>query len=79
MECKDRHQQHDHVHGENCGHTSLRRGNDTGYLHEGHMHVQHGEHFDCAAVEVSSRNPEGCTPGQSGKGHDGEHRHGPGA
>ena len=62
MDCKDKHQNHEHVHGPECGHTAVSNGGQTGYLHDSHMHVAHGDHFDCAAVDVSSRNPDRCTP-----------------
>ncbi len=76
MDCKNRHQQHDHVHDANCGHTTIRRGNDIAYLHDGHMHAGHGDHYDCVAVEVSSRNPDSCTPEHACDQHDRRHSHG---
>jgi len=74
MECK-RHEGHQHAHGADCGHTALRSDGQTGYLHEGHMHVQHGDHVDESAVEVNSRNPDRCTPEHACEGHASEHEH----
>ena len=77
MECKERHEKHDHVHGENCGHTAIRLGERAGYLHDGHLHMPHGDHVDEASVQVSGRNPERCTPGHSCDSHNSQHKHGP--
>ncbi len=78
MDCKHQHQEHEHVHGRECGHTAISHGGQAAYLHDGHLHVAHGEHFDCAAVEVSSRNPDRCTPQHACVGHPANHVHGPG-
>ena len=75
MECNRQHEQHNHQHGSDCGHTAIRHGEQTGYLHEGHLHVSHGDHFDDAAMEVNSRNPERCTPQHDCGDHASEHKH----
>ena len=56
------HDNHDHVHGANCGHTAIR----------------HGDHVDEHVLEVSDRNPDRCTPDHACAGHEPGHRHGPG-
>ncbi len=77
MDCKDRHQEHAHTHGPECGHTAIRHRGQTAYLHDGHLHTPHEDHFDCSAVEVSSRNPERCTPEHACIEHPAQHTHGP--
>ncbi len=77
MDCKNRHQEHEHAHGPECGHTAIRHGEQTGYLHEGHMHVAHGDHFDDASIAVGDRNPDRCTPEHACIGHPAQHTHGP--
>ena len=76
MDCKDRHEHHDHSHNANCGHTAIRQGTTTAYLHDGHLHVPHEDHYDCTAVEVTDRNPNLCTPEHSCSSHDLTHAHG---
>jgi hypothetical protein len=63
---------HSHIHGEGCGHTAVRVGGEVGYLHNGHLHTAHGDHFDEASVPVSAENPAACAPSACG------HEHGPG-
>ncbi len=77
MACAREHNEHGHVHGPECGHTTIRQGAETGYLHDGHMHVAHEEHFDCSSVAVTNRNPDRCTPEHKCGEHGSEHRHGP--
>lgn len=46
------HQPHDvaedhlHAHGTGCGHLSVRHGDHTDYIHEGHRHAAHADHYD---------------------------------
>lgn len=40
------HQQHEHVHGVDCGHPSLEHLGHVDYLHDGHRHAAHGGHYD---------------------------------
>jgi zinc transport system permease protein len=46
----DRHQitgeAHAHVHGEDCGHPAVEHGDHVDYVHDGHRHAPHGEHYD---------------------------------
>ena len=67
------HGSHSHVHGEGCGHTAVRVGGEVSYLHNGHLHTPHGDHFDESAIPVSSTNPATCDPHSSCAGHT----HGP--
>ena len=37
---------HAHEHGEGCGHPAVVHGDHVDYLHDGHRHAPHGEHYD---------------------------------
>lgn len=37
---------HEHVHWEECGHEAVPHGNHVDYLHDGHLHAAHGDHWD---------------------------------
>ncbi|WP_168583688.1 iron chelate uptake ABC transporter family permease subunit [Gephyromycinifex aptenodytis] len=37
---------HDHEHGDNCGHPALQHQDHIDYLHDGHLHAPHGDHYD---------------------------------
>lgn len=37
---------HEHVHGEDCGHVAVKHGDHVDYIHDGHRHAAHGEHYD---------------------------------
>jgi len=37
---------HGHVHGEDCGHLAVEHGDHVDYVHDGHRHAPHGEHYD---------------------------------
>jgi zinc transport system permease protein len=37
---------HPHVHGEDCGHVAVQHGDHVDYVHDGHRHAFHGEHYD---------------------------------
>jgi zinc transport system permease protein len=39
-------EQHVHVHDERCGHPQVPHDDHVDYLHEGHLHAQHGRHYD---------------------------------
>lgn len=72
------HAEHSHVHGAGCGHTAVKHADHVDYLHDGHLHSPHGDHFDEHVIEVSDKNPASCTPAHSCSGHDACHVHGPG-
>ena len=68
------HENHDHEHGDNCGHTKIKHGDHVDYLHDGHMHHKHGDHYDEHRLEVNEQNPDRCQP----VAHEDGHVHGPG-
>jgi hypothetical protein len=37
---------HEHVHGEGCGHETVQHGDHVDYLHDGHRHAEHDDHYD---------------------------------
>lgn len=37
---------HDHEHGEGCGHPAVKYDDHVDYLHDGHLHAPHGDHYD---------------------------------
>ena len=37
---------HAHEHGPDCGHLAVRHGDHVDYVHDGHRHAAHGEHYD---------------------------------
>jgi zinc transport system permease protein len=39
-------EEHPHQHGPDCEHTAIRHGDHTDYVHEGHRHASHGDHYD---------------------------------
>ena len=72
------HDNHTHVHGENCGHTAIQHNDHTCYLHDGHLHNMHEDHVDEHVIEVNDTNPAECTPQHNCYSHDNGHVHGPG-
>ena len=77
MSC-DKHPNHEHTHGADCGHVAVKHGDHVDYLHDGHLHHPHGDHVDEHRLEVDEANPANCTPGHACEGHDASHTHGPG-
>jgi len=41
-----KHEQHNHIHGANCGHPSVKHEDHVDYIHDGHFHRVHGDHVD---------------------------------
>jgi zinc transport system permease protein len=37
---------HAHVHGPGCGHPAVRHGDHVDYVHHGHRHATHDDHYD---------------------------------
>jgi hypothetical protein len=72
------HTDHAHVHGPACGHRGVRHAGHVDYLHDGHLHTEHGDHFDECTIAVGADNPAACTPGHSCGGHAKDHVHGAG-
>ncbi|TPV94814.1 MAG: hypothetical protein B7733_13455 [Myxococcales bacterium FL481] len=77
MDC-NKHDNHVHNHGPDCGHTAIRHGDHICYLHDGHLHRVHEDHVDECRIEVDERNPDTCTLGHDCGGHEADHVHGPG-
>lgn len=38
--------EHPHEHGADCGHPAVQHGDHVDYVHDGHRHAAHGEHYD---------------------------------
>lgn len=68
---------HDHQHGQNCGHTAIKHGDHVDYLHDGHLHHPAGTSIEEHVLEVSAKNPAQCTPDHACNGHEKGHVHGP--
>ncbi|MBA3858377.1 MAG: hypothetical protein C0507_15840 [Cyanobacteria bacterium PR.3.49] len=77
MSCKV-HGEHDHKHGDNCGHQTIKHGDHDCYLHDGHMHHMHGDHVDDHTMDVGGANASSCTPSHDCSSHDKGHKHGAG-
>ncbi|MDK8768450.1 hypothetical protein ACLB3A_10160 [Corynebacterium freneyi] len=61
------HENHDHEHGEGCGHVSFTHGDHTDYVHDGHIHRKvDGKWVECE--------PDGHVVAED----HGDHVHGPG-
>ena len=39
-------EEHRHEHGRDCGHVAVAHGDHVDYVHDGHRHAPHGEHYD---------------------------------
>jgi len=76
MSCT-KHDQHDHKHDDNCGHTRIKHDGHVDFLHDGHLHHPHEGHVDEHQLAVSATNPADCTPDHSCGAHDADHAHGP--
>jgi len=73
------HEDHDHQHGEGCGHTAIRHDDHLDYLHDGHLHHQAADGtVEEHRLEVTAENPDGCTAPEQARAHEDGHRHGPG-
>jgi zinc transport system permease protein len=42
----DEAERHAHEHGPGCGHPAVRHGDHVDYVHDGHRHAPHGQHYD---------------------------------
>lgn len=56
------HENHDHQHGPDCGHTAIQHHDHVDYLHDGHLHHEQDGHYDECQIEVSDKNPAECNP-----------------
>ena len=66
------HANHDHIHGENCGHAKIKHGDHYDFIHDGHLHHPHEDHNDEHRLEINDQNPNECN-----KKHQHDHTHGP--
>jgi len=71
------HDDHNHQHGPGCGHTGVRHGDHTDYLHDGHLHHDAGGAVEEHTLTVDGTNPDVCTPAHDCGGHTANHTHGP--
>jgi zinc transport system permease protein len=39
-------EEHEHRHSAGCGHVAVQHGDHTDFLHEGHRHAAHADHYD---------------------------------
>jgi len=72
------HDEHEHEHGDGCGHVAVRHGDHVDYLHDGHLHAPHRGHVDECAIAIDMTNPARCTPSHACSGHAAGHVHGAG-
>ncbi|MDF1657466.1 MAG: hypothetical protein P1U58_07630 [Verrucomicrobiales bacterium] len=69
------HPNHDHQHGEGCGHTAIKHDGHVDYLHDGHLHHQCEDGaVEEHAIPVTDENPDGCCGSSA---HEDGHVHGP--
>ena len=69
------HEDHDHQHGPDCGHTPIKHDGHVDYLHDGHLHHPHAGHVDEHRLQVGDKNPAACTPSHACGAHDASHVH----
>lgn len=69
MECQT-HADHSHVHSEGCGHTRIKHGEHWDYVHNGHLHAAHSQHYDECTIAVSDANPDVCAETVCSCAHD---------
>lgn len=72
------HAGHDHRHGADCGHTAVRHGDHTDYLHDGHLHHPKAGGVEEHVIAVDGTNPADCTPDHACASHPADHVHGQG-
>jgi len=70
------HPDHAHQDGPRCGHSAVRHGDHTDYLHDGHLHHPHEGNVDEHVIDVFGANTDDCTPDHRCGGHDSSHVHG---
>ena len=73
------HENHDHVHGKDCGHTAIVHGDHVDYLHDGHLHHQTSDGIvEEHVIPVNEINTDNCSDGHACAGHEPDHVHGEG-
>jgi hypothetical protein len=75
MSCDSEHKNHDHTHGEGCGHKTVEHDGHKDYLHDGHLHNVHDNHVHDHKISVGGANAANCTPDHKCDGHDASHKH----
>jgi len=71
------HANHNHEHGNNCGHVAIEHEGHTDYLHDGHLHHQKPDGtVEEHSLPVTPANPEACTSGHTCAAHSPDHVHG---
>lgn len=66
------HADHNHTHGQQCGHTAILHDDHVDYLHDGHLHSPRGSEYDEHTIAVSGVNPATCAPMVCGCDHEAE-------
>lgn len=61
QDCKT-HENHNHEHGKDCGHTAIKHNDHVDYIHDGHLHHKHEGHYDEHSLDISESNPNTCNP-----------------
>ncbi|MBC7542243.1 MAG: hypothetical protein H7338_05890 [Candidatus Sericytochromatia bacterium] len=63
------HETHTHQHGDACGHPRILWLDKEAFLHDGHLHLAHGGHWDETQIDVTSQNPTECRQTACVKNH----------
>jgi hypothetical protein len=56
------HKDHIHTHSADCGHMAVEHEEHIDYVHDGHLHFPHGEHYDDHVIAISQEHPATCAP-----------------
>jgi hypothetical protein len=76
--CAQRHRphdptEHDHIHGDGCGHRAVSHDDHLDYIHDGHWHAPHDGHYDrtpqSGPLTISQTQRARPPHGPSGIGH----------
>ena len=72
------HENHEHEHGDDCGHVAIKHDGHVDHAHDGHLHHTKADGtVEEHAIAVRGDNPADCTPDHSCTGHADDHVHGP--
>lgn len=72
------HDNHEHEHGEDCGHVAIKHDGHVDHAHDGHLHHTKADGtVEEHTLAVGGDNPADCTPDHSCAGHADDHVHGP--
>ena len=73
------HDDHNHAHGKDCGHTAVSHDGHVDYLHDGHLHhVAKDGAVEEHTLGVTATNPDACTTNHNCGAHAAGHVHGDG-